>query len=154
MKKVFQTIVDSENGNCAQAAMASLFDCELKDVPNFIEHGSEFLFVLFSFLEEKGHKHPTVVSINQLKEETIDEAVNLDGGINGFFYASVNSQTFKGASHAVIVDKSLNVVHDPNPNQKALGLDRSYVNEIIFPNGVVINIKTEKVVTMKKYLSN
>lgn len=42
MKNVFQTVVGngvktSERGNCMQAAIASLFDLELYEVPNFIE---------------------------------------------------------------------------------------------------------------------
>lgn len=37
MKKVFQTIVDKDHGNCMQAVVASLFELELDDVPNFIE---------------------------------------------------------------------------------------------------------------------
>lgn len=45
-----------------------------------------------------------------------------DGGINGFFFASVPSQTFKCVTHAVIINKDLKIVHDPNPNQLALKL--------------------------------
>ena len=40
MKKNFQTVVNKGNGNCMQAAIASLLDLELEDVPNFISYPS------------------------------------------------------------------------------------------------------------------
>ena len=37
MTKAYQTIIDKSHGNCMQAAVASLFDKKLEEVPNFIE---------------------------------------------------------------------------------------------------------------------
>jgi len=45
-------------------------------------------------------------------------------GVNGFFYATVCSPTYNpkgelsGITHAVVIDKKFNIVHDPNPNYK------------------------------------
>jgi len=38
MKKVFQTRVSKENGNCAQAVIASLFELRLEEVPDFVSN--------------------------------------------------------------------------------------------------------------------
>jgi hypothetical protein len=138
MKKVYQTIVDSEKGNCAQAAIASLFDKDIEGVPNFIEYQERYTEKLMDFFEEHGYPNATNIGIKRFEKEIIQKAIDLDGGVNGLFYASVNSQTFESVTHAVIVDKGLSVVHDPNPNCRALGLGAFHIKSMIFPNGIVI----------------
>lgn len=118
MKKVYQTIVDKEHGNCMQAAVASLFDLELSEVPNFIEHGENWYNVFDDFIRKYGYE-PNYISGNV---NELHKIARLDNGVNGYFYGAVNSQTFEGITHSVIVDRYLNVVHDPNPNEKALFL--------------------------------
>ena len=118
MEKVYQTIVDKEHGNCMQAAVASLFDLELSEVPNFIEHGENWYNVFDDFIRKYGYE-PNYISGNV---HELYKIARFDNGVNGYFYGVVNSQTFEGITHAVIVDRYLNVVHDPNPNQKALSL--------------------------------
>lgn len=58
VKKVFQTIVDRGNGNCMQAAVASLLNLELSDVPHFIEtakeKGTNPNYEEWKFLNEQG----------------------------------------------------------------------------------------------------
>lgn len=126
MKKIYQTIVDPEKGNCMQAAIASLFEKELSEVPNFIELGEDWYLTMDKYYMDNGYEHITPFHINRgskKKEvEFVKTVLKHDQGVNGFFYATVPSQTFKDVTHAVIVDIDLNVVHDPNPNQKALEL--------------------------------
>jgi hypothetical protein len=141
MKKVFQTIVGNgseshERGNCMQAAIASLFELELEDVPNFIilETGKgEANLSMWQFIMDKTGIFATVFGTFDTPIEKYKEICKFDGGIGGYFYASVKSQTFEGTSHAIIVDSNMNVVHDPNPNGKCLGmeLDNSNLNYII-----------------------
>ena len=121
MKKVYQTIVDRGNGNCMQAVVASLFEKELDEVPHFLEAGDKCFTTTYEFFREQGYD---ITPFNPKKEEMKLnlELLEYDNGINGFFYATVLSQTFKDGTHAVVIDKNLNVVHDPNPNKKALKL--------------------------------
>lgn len=141
MKKVFQTVVGngaktSERGNCMQAAIASLFDLELEEVPNFISLDTgkgEANLAMWQFIMDRTGVFPHIFGTFDTPIERYKEACEFDGGINGYFYASVKSQTFEHTSHAVIVDSNLEVVHDPNPNGKCLGLklDNSVLQYII-----------------------
>lgn len=122
MKKIFQTIVDPGKGNCMQAVTASLFEKELDEVPNFIEYGQDWFEELWKYYKSQGYGWPMCFNIGNKKKdlEVARKALKYDGGINGFFDGTVKSQTFKDVYHAVVVDSNLNIVHDPNPNQKAL----------------------------------
>lgn len=126
MKKVFQTVVDKGRGNCMQAAIASLFEKELEEVPNFIEFKDSWWTLIDRFYMDNGYKHITPFNIDEGGKkrdlELVKNILKHDNGVNGYFYATVPSQTFKDVSHAVIVDTELRVVHDPNPNQLALKL--------------------------------
>lgn len=126
MNKVYQTVVDPGKGNCMQAAIASLFNKELNEVPNFIELGDEWFLSMDKYYRDNGYPDVTPFHINRGSKkrevEFVKTVLKHDQGVNGFFYAVVPSQTFKGVTHAVIVDTNLNIVHDPNPNGKALEL--------------------------------
>jgi hypothetical protein len=125
MKKVYQTIVDKDKGNCLQAAIASLFEKELEEVPDFKSFNEGWYSKLSNFYVENGYPHPTPFHV-QRKEYDLDfikEILRYDNGINGYFEATVESQTFKDTTHSVVVDTELNIVHDPNPNQLALKLN-------------------------------
>jgi len=133
MKKIFQTVIDKTKGNCTQAAIASLFELELNDVPNFIEmENSKWYLEFMAFFVEQGYNTPTPFNINShsfSKEEKL-RILKHDQGVKGYFYASVPSQTYKGVTHAVIIDQEMNVVHDPNPNQLALKLKPEDILEV------------------------
>lgn len=122
MTKVYQTVIDKGNGNCMQAAVASLFDMKLEEVPNFIEYEEyKWYDVWVKFWDEKGYSIATYGVKGDLRGAR--KIAKRDGGVNGYFFASVNSLTYPGeCTHAVIVDINLNVVHDPNPNGRALAL--------------------------------
>lgn len=161
MKKVFQTIVDAGNGNCMQAVVASLFDLELQEVPHFLEHDNPNGLLTQFFIdrgysscfyenrestEYLWHKNnrPPITAENEYVYRMIDkndamrtnqptfkEVAAYDGGVNGYFYAVVNSQTFKDTTHAVVCDLDMNIVHDPNPNGAALKLKESDILRIM-----------------------
>ena len=57
MKKVYQTIIDKGNGNCWQAAIASLLELELEEVPHFLEAGVDSFKVFDEFLLKHGYEY-------------------------------------------------------------------------------------------------
>jgi len=121
MKKVYQTIVEKGKGNCQQAVIASLFELDLEEVPHFIEYQEAWYDKMEEFVKSKGYPNLRcfqVVNSMDLNFKVLEQ----DGGINGYWSAAVKSQTFENTLHAVVIDKNMNVVHDPNPNQRALKL--------------------------------
>jgi len=146
MRKVFQNKVRKGEGDCCRAAIASLFDREYEEVPVFFPDETQGI-ELINFFDNEGY-NPTFY--NRREEEcffpggrerpSILEVAKHDGGVNGYFYASVPSQTFEDTSHAVIVDTDLNIVHDPNPNQLCLKLKPEDVKKIITVGNWHINL--------------
>lgn len=146
MKKVFQTVVDKNKGNCMQAAIASLFNKDLNDVPNFIEYvnwyemienyvkseGYEFvdIFYNFKFNSLLHFKTDCFEKPKHCEEYGVSSLLNkVEGeyqykGVDGLFYGVVcspkNFEFNDHRYHAVLVDRFCNVVHDPNPEYKNL----------------------------------
>jgi len=149
MIKVYQTIVSKGTGNCMQAAIASLFDEKLEDVPNFKELGDGWFLAMHHFCEDRGYD---LCYINKGKYNTefMRKIAEFDGGVGGYFYGVVKSQTFENTTHAVIVDKNLNVVHDPNPNQMAMKLSADDIEGIYVMHDMVIG-KTGKLFTKEEW---
>lgn len=115
MKRVYQSRIEKKHGTCMQAAIASLFEMFIDDVPNFIELGEEWFSAMLNFYRERGYEL-CCFNPNGRIEQT-KQVLEVDGGVNGFWAASVPSINLgEGVTHAVIIDKNLNVVHDPNPN--------------------------------------
>lgn len=143
MIKVYQTIIDSKIGNCAQAAVASLFNLSLDEVPNFIlNHKQTNMNVsVYGFFYNRGYKPSYVDKQIDYRGNSLKELAKYDKGVNGYFYASVKSQTFENCTHAVIVDTDLTVVHDPNPNQLCLGLTYEHVLSFLSVRDWYIDIK-------------
>lgn len=133
IKKVLQSTVTKGSGDCARAVMASIFNKELEDMPLFFPD-TEQAWNIMKYFQSKGYE-PTYFDRQPIEGKktvpSIEVVAKYDGGVNGYFYASVPSQTFEGGSHAVVVDIDLNIVHDPNPNQLALKLKPEDVKQII-----------------------
>lgn len=117
MKKVYQTIVDPVRGNCTVAAFASLLELELENIPHFNLYDEHWGEVQYAFMYFLGYKLEAVINPTTISD------IPKDKSINGHFFASVKSKTFKDASHAVIMDTNGIVTHDPNPNELWLGVD-------------------------------
>ena len=135
MKKVFQTRVSKENGNCAQAVIASLFELRLEEVPDFVSnhHIKPMTAEIVKFLNCRGFKAGYVYSDNKYGK-TILDVTSTDNGVDGYFYAVVRSKTFDNGLHAVVVDKNLNIVHDPNTNGECLVLEPKDVIQLLTTN--------------------
>ena len=129
MKKVFQQNTTAGHGDCMRAVVASLFEDDIKNVPNFIEikdWWQEFL----NYISNKGYLFKglryNLIKFNTTPEDLSLETIKSSEGINGFFFATVFSPKynqegeFNGVLHAVVIDKDFNIVHDPNPNYKDL----------------------------------
>jgi hypothetical protein len=149
MKKVYQTIIDKGHGNCMQAVVASLFDLELDDVPNFIELDRWFLEMM-KFFRDQGYSDICNIYKQRHDTEELKKIAKFDGGINGYFYAIVNSKLWPDRTHAVIVDINLNIVHDPNPNEIYLTCIPEDVLGIMVVHDMIIG-KTGKLFTSKDW---
>lgn len=121
MTPVYQTIISAENGDCMRATIASLFDKQLHEVPDFLSF-ENWLIIMQEWIGYQGYKTGFFDTYNLDGKITLKDVLKYDGGINGYFYATVQSQTFPTETHAVIIDTNGIVVHDPNPNGLALNL--------------------------------
>lgn len=128
------------NGDCIQAVFASLFEKELDEVPKFIELKEDWFQAILDFCNDQGYSYNATLYNNNLSNPeftTLDE-VKYSEGIDGLFYAGVRSPKFwkeGGGTHAVIIDKDFNIVHDPNPLYKDI---ESYPDaDILGYNGII-----------------
>ena len=149
MIKVYQTIVGKKRGNCMQATVASLLELPLDDVPHFLLKKNLGTFGMHKFFWKLGFE-PCYINRGKFDTEFMRKIAVFDGGVNGYFYGVVKSQTFENVWHAVIVDENLNIVHDPNPNQKALKLLPDDVEGIYVMHDMVIG-KTGKLFTKEEW---
>jgi hypothetical protein len=139
MKKVYQTIVDENMGNCMQAAIASLFNKNLEDVPNFIEFRDGWFKSMYEFLNKNGYDYHghlynrNYVSLWHTNKDCFEKPkwnrrtvispkkLYKEEGVQGLFYAAVLSPKYfswssrKDTTHAVLIDRDYSVVFDPNP---------------------------------------
>jgi len=147
MIKVYQTIVDKGYGNCMQAVVASLLELPLDDVPHFLLKKNLGSYGMFKFFREWGFD-PCYFNRGKYDTEFMRKIAKFDGGVDGYFYAK--SQTFENTWHAIIVDENLNVVHNPNPNQKAMKLSPDDIEGIYVMHDMVVG-KTGKLFTMEEW---
>ncbi|SRR5260370_10758007 len=54
MKPVFQTVIDSKHGNCLSAALASILELDIDEVPNFEVHEGDFAARVDAWLRPRG----------------------------------------------------------------------------------------------------
>ena len=108
MKQVWQDIT-GENGNCMQAAIASLLELELNEVPNFKAAGKRALRNMIDFMRERGY---SFVSLVRPKHGL--RCISSEIGVNGYFFAVVRSRVNDGGHHAVVIDRECNIVNPVN----------------------------------------
>lgn len=124
MKPVDQTVLSKpdENvwGNCLEACVASLLEIPIEDVPNFgIDSG--WFGRYLAFIREQGYEMPS--HFHFPGGFPFGAGPDLGVGVDGCFIAAGPSprQLHFGDGaplyHAVIVDASGNVVHDPHPSR-------------------------------------
>jgi len=138
MNKVYQEIIDKDNGDSMRASIATMFNLKLHAVPHFLEYGDKWWKILFDFLFENGYKYRGLLHNKNYTRLScpIAECRKKEGwhfpaimtprklykkkGVNGLFFASVLSPNYFNLSdgflkqHAVVIDKDYNIVHDPN----------------------------------------
>ena len=115
MKRVYQSRIEKNHGTCMQAVVASLFEMFIDDVPNFVELGDEWFWIMSKFYKDRGYRLSCFNPRTCIK--LTKQILKVDEGINGYWYATVPSINLgPGVTHAVVIDKNMKVVHDPNPN--------------------------------------
>lgn len=148
MIPIFQTIVHKKKGTCLQAAIASLLEMPISKVPNFIA-AKDWFHALYEFLTKNGLEflgtayNTRTSTCGEVFDNQLDRLRKYPG-VKGIFMATVNSAVFPECTHAVLIDKDLNIVHDPNPSNK--GRKNYPGHEQIGSNGIIsafiINHKT------------
>lgn len=112
-----QTILHTEStdGNCMQAAVASILDLPLEDVPHFAKYKcvETFWDLLEDFFNEKGF---------HMAWRTPDK------GVPTWMHLACGP-TERGNQH-VVVKEGETLVHDPHPSRKGL-LKTDYIIELI-----------------------
>ena len=118
MIPIFQQIVDKGRGDCFNCCVASIFELNYDQVPNFIEDKSGTMDdVSAKWLNQFGYKTVSISLNDKFDIYGIDWI--LAKGL--FCVLSVPSQKFEGGSHAVVGkftgkenSYELKIVHDPN----------------------------------------
>jgi hypothetical protein len=107
MKKIYQTKWDKDKGNCFQASIASLFELELNEVPDFCnefkEYDKQWHEEFNKWLKRFGYCCLTVVGS--------EKVINLPELRDCYLLACVENKD--GINHSVIY-KNGKIVHDPN----------------------------------------
>lgn len=168
MKKVFQTIVGSGNGNCVAASVASILNKNLEEVPPLLPDDAQ-MKNLIDFMNDNGYKfegslynknywilqHPNSIYCFENTEWYEPQILSKEKlqqlhGIDGLFLAVVYSPKFSNfrysgerGTHQVIIDKDFNVVHDPNEGYK--DIIRYPLAELLGFNGIIYVEIFEKV---------
>lgn len=142
MKPIYQSIINPTNGDCMRAVIASLLEVDINSLPNYIELGKDWWNAMLQDVKEHGYKYDTMLHNKQYQElmrPILDcfkpvkwhrpsmitpKCLYKEEGIKGYFYAGVLSPKFFSwkdqNTHAVIIDRDFNIVHDPNPEYGSL----------------------------------
>lgn len=135
MKKVYQTRYGKNEGNCFPAAIASILELELDEVPDFCNiHSEDSYYQEFIYwLHRLGY---TAIPIATNKDE-LANSMHLKGS-----YLLVTGKNKDGVNHCVVY-RNGEMVH--NPNRKCEGITPEYL-DIIYPmNPMKSKLKGEKV---------
>lgn len=126
MIPIYQTILDSQNGNCYAACLASILECSLEEIPNFMTCGpDEFNNILTKWLEAKNF---TILSVNINRDESFITAMIKDV----YSIGTIKSPRFEDALHAVVC-KGFNIIHDPHPD-----VSFPYEEEVLYFDVIII----------------
>ena len=126
MIEVYQTITDAGRGDCHRAAVASIFDLELTQVPHFrLFDDDVWGDVFYFFLWSIGWEFMGTAYLTDM------DRPDRHADINGFHLATVPSRTFPGKTHAVLINNKGMVAHDPNPNKLWLGINVVQSGELL-----------------------
>jgi len=99
MKPVYQTEFGQGKGNCLSAAIASLLEIDINEVPNFASYGDLFWVKCSEWMEERN-----------MARAKIDA-----GGIKPVGYHLMTVVSPRGNFHHALVGLNGEPVHDPYP---------------------------------------
>jgi len=122
MIKIYQDIEDPEygKGNCLQAAVASLLELQLNEVPDFSTH-MKWFSALAQFLRDHGHQVDGFVEHQNGLHQQMRDAIGVKGYFLGWVYSWAGLAQKRDWTHVVLVNKGLYVIHDVSPrNQHVL----------------------------------
>jgi hypothetical protein len=125
MRPVFQTEVSSDRGDCLRASVATILDLEISQVPHFKLFDRKWHTVLVGFLNSVGYQFH---GSGRAKSHKMPEKYP---HIDGYVLASVQSKSFPGCTHSVVMDLKGRIVHDPNPNKLWKGINVLESGELI-----------------------
>ncbi len=156
MKRVWQTRTGKDNGNCMQAAMASMFEVDLDAVPDFKEEEEKWFSHYWDFVKRQGHRivgtlsnqkysllrSPEYFKKNKVHPDRFPELkTRWKAGVHGYFFAGVLSPTYYDPedkdpiSHAVIIDADFNIVHPVSRDYE--GMTEFPLSDKIGYNGII-----------------
>lgn len=113
MKPIMQTDFTFQTGNCMQACVASIFELELDQVPNFNKHGPKYY-------DEEIESWCDLINMIALDITLEHGALNLFRDTH--IIAIGNSpRSTEGLKHACVY-KNGEIVHDPHPDGTLISL--------------------------------
>lgn len=116
MIPVQQTDTTKERGDCHRASVASLFNMEIDQVPNFRLFSDDLWWDVFCGF---------IWSIGYQVVDTVVDDLELKPTIDNCLLASIPSNYGNGYSHQVVINTKGVVVHDPLPGNPNNGRDVS-----------------------------
>jgi hypothetical protein len=135
MKPVFQTKFGLGNGNCLQAAVASVLDCELGEVPDFNMSGIGWFEEMTEWAFNEGHGLLWAEAKRWDKHLLLNAWVILIYSVEGYeeHHAVVGKCVLDEIEPTDRHDSKVwhwraDVIHDPNPQKPK----RSNVEELLF----------------------
>lgn len=115
MTPVNQTITEKGRGDCHRAAIASLLDLKIEQVPHFLLFPANIRHqVEYNFLRGCGYSWEGTGYPNRHKDPSKYP------NVSGYVMATVPSKHYPpedNITHAVIMDLNGLVAHDPHPNK-------------------------------------
>jgi hypothetical protein len=143
---VFQKIVDPERGDCYRAAVATILDLALEEVPEDLTNGfahdrylraQGLCAVHLESFRLKPHSHPEMLDGKPWDARNL---VRYDYAEGSVALASVPSQRFPGGWHAIVVGfvmqpegwVRVECLHDPNQGNAPYDMERTEIRSLTF----------------------
>jgi len=122
MVLVDQTIVDRGKGDCHRAAVATMMQLPLEDVPDTHIWGKGWGIEQYNHWHERGWDFYYEPPERAHKSESP----------SGWVVATVPSRMYEGVTHSVVLDKdTLELVHDPNPQARRKTVERDEIQVVL-----------------------
>ncbi len=112
MEPVIQTMFGKDKGNCFQAVIASIFEMNIDEVPNFMEGVNQ----------ENAH-----VFVNRLNEWLRPMGLyylEVTGHLAGPCICELSGKSPRGDFNHAVVGRGSKVIHDPHPSDDGLEDER------------------------------